>query len=136
MISRISSTERPAGLDERPSDVAVLDQALAEWNPAGSREADRGGRARIRDGEDEVRLDGSLLGEAFPHPDPRAVQLDAAELRVGPREVDELEDAHFPAVVRGDRLARADTVLVDDDELAGADLALEVGSEEVERRGL
>ena len=128
--------QRLVRLDEGAADVAVLDQALGERDPGGAREADRGGRARVRHGHDEVRLDGRLGGKPLAHPHPRAVQLDAAELRVGPREVDELEDAERAGPAGLDRLLRLVARLVHDHHLAGRELPLDLGAEEVERAGL
>ena len=65
------------GLDERAADVAVLDQALAERDPARAREADRGRRAGVGDRHHEVGLDRRLLGEPLAHPHARRVHLDA-----------------------------------------------------------
>ena len=81
-------------------DVAVLDQALAERDPGRAREADRGRRARVGDRQDEVGLGGRLGGEPLAHPHARAVHLDAVEPRVGPGEVEELEDAERAAARR------------------------------------
>ena len=85
-------------LDEGAADVAVLDQPLLERDAALAGKADRRGRSRVRDGHDQVGLDGRFHREPLAHPHPRAVQLDAAKRRVGPREVDELEDAERAAV--------------------------------------
>ena len=52
------------GLDERAPHVAVLDQALAERDPARAREADRGRRARVGDRQHEVGLDRRLARRA------------------------------------------------------------------------
>ena len=87
-------------------------------------------------GMHEVRLDAGLLGELLAHPDARGVHLDAREARVGPREVDELEEAESACAGLGHGLHRVDAVLVDHDELAGRDLALVLGADEVERAGL
>ena len=85
--------QRLVGLDERPADVAVLDQPLRERDPARAGEADRRRRARVGDRHHDVRLDRRLRRESLAHPHARSVQLDPAHRRVGPREVDELEDA-------------------------------------------
>ena len=119
-------------------DVAVLDQALAERDPGRAREADRGRRARVGDRQHEVGLDRRLLGEPLAHPHARAVHLDAGEPRVGPGEVEELEDAERAA------LGRAASTCIDvlavrrrrATSSPGPDLALERGADEVERAGL
>ena len=123
------------GLDERPPDVAVLDQALREVDPARAGEADRGRRAGIRDRQHEVGLDRRLLREPLAHAHARSVDLDARQPRVGPREIEELEDAERPWSGR-DGLKGVQAVLVDDHELARRDVALELGADEVERARL
>ncbi len=95
------------GLDERAVNVAVLDQPLAERDPARAGEADRGRRARVGDREHEVGLGGRLRGEPLAHPHAGAVHLDAVEPRVGPREVEELEDAERAAAGAGQHLLGA-----------------------------
>ena len=123
------------GLDERPPDVAVLDQPLVVRDPGGFREADRGGRARVRNRHHEVGLDGRLGCEALPHAHARAVHLGAAESRVGPREVDVLEDAERPPALR-QRLQRVHPLGVDPHDLAGAYVPLDGGADQIERAAL
>ena len=86
------------GLDEGALDVAVLDQPLAEREPQRAGEADRGGRARVGDRQDEVGLDRALAREPLAHPHPRVVHLDALEPAVRAGEVEELPDAERAAV--------------------------------------
>ena len=124
------------GLDERAADVAVLDQALAERDARRAREADRRRRARVGDRQHEVGLDRRLGGEPLAHAHARAVHLDAREPRVGPGEVEELEDAERAVLGRLDRLDRVQPVVVGDHELARPHLALEGRADEVERAGL
>jgi hypothetical protein len=128
--------ERLVGLDERAPDVPVLDQALGEGDPACAREADRRRRAGVRDGHDQVGLGRRLDGELLAHPHAGSVELDAAKLRVGPGEVDELEDAEGARAVRRDGLARLIPVLVHDDHLPRGQLPLHLGAEQVEGAGL
>ena len=59
----------------------------------------------VGDADDEVGLDRRLVREPLAHADARAVHLDPAEPRVGPREVDVLEDAER-VPTRGNRLRR------------------------------
>ena len=124
------------GLDEGASDIAVLDQALAEVDAGGAGEADRRRRARVGDRQDQIGLDGRLLGEPLAHADTGAVDLDARQPRIRPREVEELEHAERAAVRLGHGLLGAAAFVVDHDELAQADFALEPGADEVERAGL
>ena len=123
-------------LDERAADVAVLDQTLGERDPAGAREADRGRGAGVGHGHDDIRLDRGFLGEPLAHAHPRAVQLDAAELRIGPREVDELEDAKRARTCLLHRLGGLVAVLVHDDHLTRGELPFHLGAQEVERARL
>ena len=82
-----------AGLDERARDVAVLDEAVVLRDPARAGEPARRGVPRVGHGDDEVGLHGRLPREDLAHPAARDLQDVAAEPRVGPREVDVLEDA-------------------------------------------
>ena len=117
--------QRLVGLDERAADVAVLDQPLAERDPGRAREADRGRRARVGDRQHEVGLDRRLRGEPLAHAHARAVHLDAVEPRVGPGEVEELEDAER-AVLGGRRRPGSSATPSSsiEQQLAGRDLAL------------
>ena len=77
-----------------------------------------------------------LARELHPHPPPDLVEVAALHVRVGPGEVDELEDAQ-----RGARRARSgsDARLaprLEDDDLAGLDVADVLGADDVEARGL
>src|SRR2546428_675170 len=72
----------------------------------------------------------SGAGQSMPEkhwPDTRP-----GEPRVGAREVEDLEDAERAAGVLRDDLLRLDP-LVDDHQLAGTDLALELRADEIER---
>ena len=63
------------------------------------------------------------------------MHLDPGKPRVGTRKVEELEDAERPAGILRDDLPRLDA-LVDDHQLAGTNLALELRADEVERARL
>ncbi len=76
-----------------------------------------------------------LVREPLAHPDARAVDLDAADPRVGAREVHVLEDAER-APSRRDALRRVQTLLVDPDDLARLHVTDRVGADEVERARL
>ena len=123
------------GLDERPSHVAVLHEALAVRDAAPLRVADRGRRSGVGDADDDVGVGRSLVGEPRTHPAADVVQGLALHQGVGAGEVDELEDAERPAV-SGHRLTEAGALLVDDHQLARPELALEAGADQVERTGL
>src|SRR5205807_2594746 len=115
--------------------VTVLDQPLAERDSQRARKADRRRRARVRDRHHEIGFDGRFLGEALTHANTGAVYLDAVEPRIGPREVEELEDAESAAAVLGDGLRRALALFVDNDQLPGTNLALQLGADQIERAG-
>ena len=126
--------QRLRRLDERASDVGVLGEALPNGMPDCLGVADRGRRARLGHGDDEVGLDGVLARPACG-PSRRARRAPAAGDRgVGPRQVDVLEDAAL-GVRLGEALLRRPS-RVDGDELARLDLADERGADDVERRGL
>ena len=124
------------GLDERSADVTILDQALAERNAGGACEADRRGGSRIGDRQDEVGVDRRFGREPLAHAHPRAVDLDACQAGVRPRQVEELEDAEAASRRRFDGLHRLDAVLSDENQLACAHLAIERRAHEVERARL
>ena len=71
--------ERLVGLDERATDVAVLDQPLLVRDARALREADRGRRAGIGDRHHEVGLGRRLLGQPFAHAHARRVHRHAVE---------------------------------------------------------
>ena len=126
------------GLDERAPDVAVLDQAVGERQPARPRVALRGRRAGVGHGDDDVGLGRRLGRQPLAHPDARGVEADAVHPRVGPREVDELEDAERRAAALAHRLRLRDArpVMVEDRHLAGLDVAHVAGADDVERARL
>ena len=79
---------------------------------------------------------GASRGELLAHPHARGVHLDALEPRVRAREVEELEDAER-AGRAVDRLLRDSTPdSSTTTQLAGRDLALELGADQVERARL
>ena len=59
-------TDGLAGLDERPADVVVADEAEPERDAGFIRVADGGGNARVGHGHHQVRLHGMLAGEQPP----------------------------------------------------------------------
>src|SRR5262249_49328888 len=122
-------------LDKRAADVPVLHEPFAERDPGRAREADRGGRAPVRDPEHADGVDPRLGGELLAHPNARRVHLDAAEPRVGPGQVEELEQAERAA--RGwYRLNGLAAAVVHEDEFSGSKLALQLGADEIERARL
>src|SRR5438094_1209282 len=91
-----------AGLDERPRDVAVLDEAVVLRQPGRPRHAARRRVAGVGHRDDEVGVDRRLAPQDLAHPPARGLQDVAAHPRVGPREVDVLEDAERLALALDD----------------------------------
>src|SRR5439155_2145247 len=123
------------GLDERAADIAVLDQPFAERDVQCAGEADRRRSARVGNGKDEVGIRRRLLGQALTHAHASSVHLDPLKARVGPREIEELEDAERATFVLRYDLPRLDS-LVDNHQLARSQLSLELGADQVERARL
>src|SRR5205085_12339958 len=96
---------------------------------------ERGRYAGVRDRDDDVRFDGLLDGEALPQILAGPVDVAAEDLRIGPREIDELEDA-LPAPLRRDALHGSDRLRVGDDHFARLHLADELRLDQVERARL
>ncbi len=119
--------ERLAGLDEGAADVRVLHEALAVGDAGLLGEPDRGRRAGLGDGHHQVGVDGVLDGQLPAHRDPRLVDVAAGDGGVGAGEVDVLE--HAALGLRLGELVGAQAVLVDDDQLAGLDLADAAGAD-------
>ena len=85
----------------------------------------------VGDGDDEIGVDRRLASQALPHPHPGSVNLDAAEARVGTREVDVLEDAERVSSRRA-RLRAVQASVIDPDHLARPHVAHDLGSDQVE----
>ena len=64
------------------------------------------------------------------------MHLDAGEQGVGAGQVDELEEAERAVSRLADGLRLVDALLVDQDELAGGNLAVVLGADQVERARL
>jgi hypothetical protein len=122
-------------LDEGARDVAALDQALAVGDAARLGEADGGGRARVRERDDDVGVGGRLPGQFASHVATGLVERLPLQVRVWPREVDELEHAHRLAR-RWHQLHRDRVAPPEHDRLAWLDLANELGADRIERTGL
>ena len=71
----------------------VADEAEVERDAGLRRIAERCGHAGVGDGHDEVGGDAGLAGELPAHLFARLLHPAAEDARVGPREVDVLEDA-------------------------------------------
>ena len=91
--------QRLRGLDERPADVVVLVEAVAVRDARHLGVPLRAPVAGGRDRDHQVGVRGLLAGEDAAHLPPGLVHRPPAHPRVGPRQVDRLEDAERP---RGD----------------------------------
>ena len=123
------------GLDEGAAHVAVLDQAFLVGNPRRLGKPDRRRRTGVGDRHHEICNGGRFFRESLAHAHPARVDLAATEARVGPGEVDVLEDAGRTAPC-GERLGAVDPCLVKPENLAGTHVAVDGGADQVERAAL
>ena len=96
-------------LDECAADVLVLDEADAVGNPAGAAVADGGIQPGIRHADDHIRLNRMVKREEAARPDARLVDAAAVNDGIGPREINELEDAHAVVARAGHLIANEST---------------------------
>ncbi len=122
------------GLNKGAADVVVADEAEVEGDAGFGGVAQGGGDAGVGHGDDEVGGDGGLAGELATHLIARLLDGAAEDAGVGAGEVDVLEDAGRLGGVAVEEAA-GDAVFGDHDELAGLDVALVLGMEEVEGAG-
>ena len=80
-------------LDERPAGVAVADQPLAVRDAGLARRSRPRPARRCPAPASRGRRRPGARGQLLAHPAPRLVQVAALHVRVGPGEVDQLEDA-------------------------------------------
>ena len=123
-----------SGLDEGPSHVGVLDQALPVVDAGGLGVTDGRRGPGLRGGDDQVRLHRVLAGQGRAHGVTGGDDRAAGDLRVRAGEVDVLEDA--ARTVGDGEAAGAHAVGVDLQELAGLDLTDHRGAHDVQGRGL
>jgi len=124
-----------AGLDERAGDVAVLHEAVVLRQAGRARIPARRRVARVRHGDHQVRVHRRLAREELAHPTAGGLQHVAVHPRVGPREVDVLEDAEGLALAADD-LAHLKAAIAERHHLAGLDVAHQLGADDVERARL
>ena len=122
-------------LDEGAADIVVADDAELERQARLVGVADRRRHAGVGHRHDDVGVDRAFLGELHADALAGIVDADALDLLIGPGEIDVLEDAEAARLL-GEGLDRAQAVAVDDDDLAGLDVAHEAGADDVERAGL
>src|SRR3546814_4137774 len=97
-------------LDEGAVDIMRADESKLERNAACLRIADGGRGARIRHGNDDIRLDRAFDGKLFADALADRIDRGAVDDRIGPREIDMLEDAGA-GTNRRERPDRADAPL-------------------------
>ena len=121
------------GLDEGAVHVAVLDEALGVGDAGVAGVADGRRDAGVGHRDDESASTGASMARWRPISKRQSAQGAAVEARVGPREVDELEDAHGGARAgQLDAIAAHLAVARRPDDLARLDLAHELGADDVE----
>jgi hypothetical protein len=101
---------------------------------AGLGEAEGRDDARVGDGDRRRRRRRGLARELLAHGDARVVDGEVVEHAVGAGEVDVLEHAEAPGLAA--HLDALQAVLVDDEDLAGGDVADLLGLDQVEGAGL
>ena len=124
-----------AGLDERPGDVAVLDEAVVLREPGRARESAGRRVARVGHRDHQVGVDRGLAPQDLAHPPARHLEHGAGHLRVRPREVDVLEHAERAPLAAGHH-PRLHAAVGERDHLAGQHLAQVLGADQVERARL
>ena len=128
--------ERLGGVDERPADVVVPDEAVLELDAGDLGEAERHRVGAVGHAEHHLAagrrlLPGKLAAELAPDPVHRLAEDGA----VGAGEVHQLE--HAAADRPGSEPGQlGDLAVLDPDELARLQLAGDVRAEQVERAGL
>ena len=122
-------------LDKGAPDIMVADDAELERQPRLLRVAECRRHARIGNRHDDVGVDMAFSGELAADALARLVDAGAFDDAVGAGEIDVLEDAE-PAVAAVERHQAFDPAGADDDDLAGLDVAHEIGADDVERAGL
>ena len=124
--------DRLRRLDERSTDVAVLDQSFAVRDPRLFGEAGGGDRSGVGNADHEVGGRGRrLLGEDPSHLATHVVHRPLLQDRVGARKVDVLEDAELRFGLRVDNASQA--VVVHRHDLARLHVPDELRPHDVQR---
>ena len=113
----------------------VADDTQLERNTGGLGVTDGTRDARIRHGDDEVGGDPVLAGEFGTNAFAYAVDAAILHHAIGAGEIDILENAEARRL-RGEGEQAAHAAGIDDDHLAGGDVAYVIGTDNVERAGL
>ena len=123
------------GLDESTGHVLVLDQTHFVRQAGLFRVAGCRGQGGVRHGDDHIRVDGGLLGQACAHALAGGMHVHAVDVGIGACEVDELHRADGQLGLIG-VVVDVVAVVVDDHDFAGADVAHQFRANRVERTGL
>src|SRR4029077_119776 len=121
-------------LDEGASDVVIADQAHAERNAGLESIANCGGNTGVRNGNDNVGVDGMFLGEQTAKGFAAFVDAATEDDAVGARKIDVLEDALLAGFF-GREMDGFDAGARDAHHFAGRDFANILRVEEIERAG-
>ncbi len=121
--------------DEGAADIVVADDAELERDAAFGRVAHGGGDAGVWDRDDDIGIDVAFAREFGADAFARLVDGHAFHDRVGAGEIDVFEDAE-PRGVGAEGLDAVHAAIVDDDDLAGLDVADEFGADDFQRAGL
>ena len=122
-------------LDERPSDVAVLDEALGKRDARLIGESRRCRRSRVRHRDDHITAKPGLARQNTPHLEARCMNTLSIDDRVGACKIDVLEDAGSNILPIGETVGSKCAVL-HDDHLSRQHIAHEGSSVDIERAGL
>ena len=115
-------------IEEGAPDIVVADKRRIVRNARFLAVAERRVVAGVGHGNDEIGLDRMETGEFASHVRPHLADVDAFQHAVGPGEVDVLEDTETEAILGNERLERAEAILINDHDLAGGDIADELGA--------
>ncbi len=122
-------------LDEGAADVVVADDAELEGDAALGRIAHGRRHAAVGHRHHHIGLDAALARQFGADALAGLVDRGALDHAVGAGEVDVLEDAEAVGLL-AEGLDAVHALVVDDDDLAGVDVADELGADDVERAGL
>src|SRR5262245_33810741 len=128
-------TDALLGLDERPANIVIADEAQLVTGPGLLRVTQRRARPRVGNRDDDVGLDRVLAGQLAPERLAHGVDVAAPQHGVGTREVHVLEHAVL-ALGRREGADRFRPRVGDGNDLARFYLTLELRLDEVERARL
>ena len=130
-------TDELARLQKCAADVVIADEGVAERDAAFLGEAHGGPVAAVGHGNDKIGLDGILARKSAPEINTGLGNVLVGQVAVGPREVHKFKNTERMRLLNvGPRVDGTNAVLVDDNNLAGGDIANILGMNEVERARL